>query len=92
MLLLPLLRKTTKLQGHELFASCVCAILPMSLVSAGVYWLRGGSFVAEAVPYLVGGAIGGLLAGMLLKKLPVKWLHRTLGVFILWGGLRLLAA
>lgn len=90
MVLLPLLQTTTDLQGHELFASCLCMIVPMSLVSAGVYWLRGGSFALEALPYLLGGAAGGVLAGLLLKKLPVKWLHRVLGGFIVWGGLRLL--
>lgn len=90
MVLLPLLSKTTVLKPHELFACSVCIILPISLVSAGVYLLCGGSFILEAVPYLLGGAIGGVIAGLTLKKLPTKWLHRALGIFILWGGIRLL--
>lgn len=90
MVLLPLLSRTTKLQQHALFASCVCIILPLSLVSAGVYYFRDGSFTAESLPYLLGGAAGGILAGLVLKKLPTQWLHRALGAFILWGGLRLL--
>lgn len=92
MVLLPLLSHTTDLREHEVFASSVCIILPLSVVSAGVYWLRGGEFVTSALPYLLGGAIGGVLAGLFLKKLPTKWLHRVLGVFILWGGFRLLVA
>lgn len=90
MVLLPLLSRLTDLEGHKSFASCVCIILPLSLVSTGVYALRGGSFALESVPYLIGGALGGVIAGMLLKRLPTKWLHRILGVFILWGGARLL--
>ena len=90
MVLLPLLSRLTELDGHECFASCVCIILPLSLVSAGVYALRGGSFATESVPYLIGGALGGVIAGLLLKRLPTKWLHRVLGAFILWGGARLL--
>lgn len=90
MVLLPLLSRLTELDGHECFASCVCIILPLSLVSAGVYALRGGSFAMESVPYLIGGALGGVIAGLLLKRLPTKWLHRVLGAFILWGGARLL--
>ena len=90
MVLLPLLSRLTELDGHECFASCVCIILPLSLVSAGVYALRGGSFAMESVPYLIGGALGGVIAGLLLKRLPTKWLHRILGAFILWGGARLL--
>ena len=90
MVLLPLLTRLTELEGHESFASCVCIILPLSLVSAGIYALRGGGFALESLPYLIGGAIGGVIAGLLLKRLPTKWLHRVLGAFILWGGARLL--
>ncbi len=90
MVLLPLLGKTTDLKDKEIFANCVAIILPISLVSAAVYFFRGGSFAAESVPYLIGGAIGGVIAGLLLKKLKAVWLHRALGVFILWGGIRLL--
>jgi Na+/H+ antiporter NhaC len=34
--------------------------------------------------------IGVLLAGIIGKKIPVLWLHRILGVLILWGGIRYL--
>ena len=90
MVLLPLLGKTTDLKDKEIFANCVAIILPLSLVSAAVYWLRGGSFLQESLPYLLGGGIGGVIAGLLLQKLKAKWLHRALGIFILWGGFRLL--
>ena len=42
------------------------------------------------VSSLIGGAIGGVIAGLLLKKLKAVWLHRALGLFIIWGGIRLL--
>lgn len=90
MLLLPLLTRLTDLSEHACFANSVCIILPMSLVSAGVYLLRGGEFAAQSIGYLIGGAVGGVAAGLLLRHLPTKLLHRALGVFILWGGLRLL--
>ena len=38
--------------------------------------------------YLAGSAAGGFLAGIFGKKIPVLWLHRILGIFILWGGIR----
>lgn len=90
MVLLPVLEKTTDLKPKELFATGVCIILPLSLVSAGVYFLQGGDFALESVPYLIGGAGGGVIAGLLLKRLPTKLLHYVLGAFILWGGIRLL--
>ena len=90
MILLPLLSATTDLKDRELFANCVAITLPMSLVSLTVYFLHGGSFAAEALPYLIGGAAGGILAGLLLKKIKASWLRRALGVLIIWGGIRLM--
>ena len=44
----------------------------------------------QALPYLAGGAAGGVIAGLLLKRISAAWLHRALGLLIVWGGLRLL--
>ena len=52
--------------------------------------LRGGEFLTAALPYLAGGALGGIAAGLLLRRLSAVWLHRALGALIVWGGLRLL--
>lgn len=90
MLLLPVLEKTTSLKAKERFAGSVCIILPLSLVSAGVYFLQGGDFAMESLPYLLGGAGGGVTAGLLLKRLPTRLLRGLLGGFILWGGIRLI--
>ena len=43
-------------------------MLPLSVVSLVVYWLRGGEFLTAALPYLAGGALGGLLGKAVLKK------------------------
>lgn len=90
MVLLPLLEKTTDLEEKERFATGVCIILPLSVVTLGVYLLQGGEFAQQSWPYLLGGAGGGVVAGLLLKRLPTRLLHGLLGGFILWGGLRLL--
>lgn len=50
---------------------------------------KWGIGVPAAVPYLVGGAVGGCLAGLLYPKIPTKWLHRALGLLIVYGGVRL---
>ena len=90
MLLLPLLTHLCGLKAHVAFACSVCVILPLSLVSLGVYFLHGSLDFIQALPYLIGGAAGGVIAGLLLKKLSAVWLHRALGLLIVWGGLRLL--
>ena len=50
MLLLPLLHRLTDLREHEAFACSVCTMLPLSVVSLVVYWLRGGEFLTVAAP------------------------------------------
>ena len=90
MLLLPLLTHLCGLKAHVAFACSVCVILPLSLGSVGVYFLHGSLDFLQALLYLIGGAAGGGIAGLLLKKLSAVWLHRALGRLIAWGGLRLL--
>ena len=47
----------------------------------------GHRFIPEV---FAGGALGGIAAGLLLRRLSAVWLHRALGALIVWGGLRLL--
>lgn len=86
MVLVPLLG-LLHISKEQVFPVCVSIILPICAVSL----LVGGSFpLAEASPYLPGAVIGGLLAGRFGEKIPAKWLHRGLGVLILFGGIRYL--
>lgn len=90
MILVPLLSKLTDLEEDEIFPSSISVILPICLVSLTFAGLRTGIPWKNALPYLPGSAIGGLLAGFLGKKIPVLWLHRGLGLLIIWGGVRYL--
>ena len=90
MVLVPLLGLLTPLQQEQIFPSSVSIILPICLVSLLFSAGQGRWDFAAALPYLLGSATGGLLAGKWGKKIPVLWLHRVLGIFILWGGWRYL--
>lgn len=90
MLLVPLMRRQKLLDDRELFASAIAVMLPVSLVSFVVYYLRGTVDITAAWPYLLGGLAGGLLGGVFYRKIPTTFLHKALGIFILWGGVRLL--
>ena len=90
MVLVPMLAAFTDIREENIFLSSICILLPMCVVSL----LLGNNGVTlpiiEALPYLIGGGIGGIAAGLFGKKIPTVWLHRLLGVLILWGGLRYL--
>lgn len=90
MLLVPLLTLLTQIRDDEVFPTSVAVILPICIVSL---LFRLGNIlpaVQLGLPYLLGSIPGGLLAAKLSGKIPVKWLHRALGILILWGGIRYL--
>lgn len=86
MVLVPLLG-AGELTQDEIFASSIIIIFPMCIISllprTPLPWM-------QALPFLVSGTIGGILAAGPGKRIPVNWLHRALGALILYGGLRYL--
>ena len=90
MVLVPLLTLLTPLKDEAVFPASVSIILPVCLVSLSVTALNREIPWPEALPWLLGSAAGGIAAGFWGKKIPVKWLHRGLGILILWGGFRYL--
>lgn len=87
MVLIPLLRLLTDWEDRKIFASSLAIILPICIVSL----VSGPSLpLRESIPWLMGSALGGTAAGLWGKKIPVKWLHRGLGLLIIWGGVRYL--
>lgn len=88
MVLIPLLGKLTDLEEDSIFPTSVSIILPICVVSLLFTTRLGDIPWSTAWPYLIGGTVGGVLAGWLGKKIPVLWLHRALGALILWGGIR----
>lgn len=90
MILVPLLSRSKELEEEQIFPSSVSIILPLCIVSLSVSAMHGQIPWKEALPYLLGSVPGGLIAGILGRKISVKWLHRALGIIILWGGIRYL--
>lgn len=88
MVLIPLLTLLTDLREEEVFPISVSTILPLCIVT--LFTCHTSVPLGNALPYLLGSGIGGLCAGLWGQRIPVKWLHRILGIFILWGGFRYL--
>ena len=90
MVLIPALQFLAHVPEASLFPMSVCVMLPVCIISllrsVPIYqlpWL-------DAWPYLLGSLIGGSTAGLFGKRIPLVWLHRILGIMILWGGIRYL--
>ena len=90
MVLVPLLIWLVGLPDKLAFSSAIGIILPLCVVSLVIYGRHDMLPLSDALPYLLGGAGGGVLAGLWFQKVPAKWLHLALGALILLGGVRLL--
>ena len=90
MVLVPLLIWLCRLEDKAAFSSAIAVILPLCIVSIVVYALHDSLPISDALPYLIGGAAGGILAGLLFRKMPARALHLILGGVILAGGIRLI--
>lgn len=90
MVLVPLLSLWTTVQPQELFPISVGVMLSVCLFSLWLISRTSPLPWPDALPYLLGSAAGGVLAGTVGKKVSTLWLHRSFGVLLLWGGVRYL--
>lgn len=78
------------LEKKESHANAVAVILPISVLSAVLYFMKGYVAIPDALPYIPTGIIGALLGTYSLRKISPLWLKRIFGVFIIYAGVRLL--
>lgn len=90
MVLVPMLSLLAKMDDQRIFPSSISIILPICLTALLVTASAGGLNWATALPYLLGSAFGGFAAGKWGHRIRPLWLHRGLGILILWGGFRYL--
>lgn len=90
MVLVPLLTVMTDIPDDEIFPTSVSIILPICLISLGFTLVQESICMQSSLPYLLGSAVGGVAAGFWGKHIPTKYLHKLLGILILWGGIRYL--
>ena len=86
--LVPLLTRVCGLSQRQAFATSVAVILPLCVLSAAIYLFRGGLDLMAALPYLIGGAVGGWLGGKWFRGMKMPWLRRLFGLLLLYGGVR----
>ena len=90
MILVPMLTLLPGFTQANIFPSSVCIILPICMVSIFFAQTESIASLQMIAPYLLGSLLGGILSGFFGQKIPVLWLHRILGIMVLWGGFRYL--
>lgn len=89
MIAVPLLRKMG-LSQKESHVNAVAVILPICVLSATLYMLRGHVEFSDAFVYMPTGVLGAVIGTWLIKKISPLWLKRIFGGFIIYAGIRLL--
>lgn len=88
MVLIPLMGFLMPQDDGDIFSSSIAVILPICIVSLIATAIPAALPWQASIPYLLGSAAGGYAAGHLGHRIPEKWLHRLLGILIIWGGIR----
>ncbi len=89
MLAVPFLRKNglNQKSAHE---NAVAVILPITVISAVVYCLKGFVKLSDAYIYIPTGLIGAYLGTKIMAKISPKLLKGIFGGFMIYAGVRLL--
>lgn len=90
MILIPIMTRFGKVSPQHAFATSIATILPFCILSTVIYFFRGQIDFMLALPYLLGGLVGGFIGGKIFKNMSVTWLRRIFALFILFGGVRAL--
>ena len=77
-------------EDSDVFPTSVSIIFPICFVSLLFSAIAAPLPFQNALPYLIGGVIGGFLVSKFSNPLPLTWLHRILGFLIIYGGIRYL--
>lgn len=82
--------KSLGFEKRESHANAVAVILPICILSAGLYIFKDYVEISHAAAFIPTGLLGALIGTMILKKISPMWLKRIFGAFMIYAGVRLL--
>ena len=74
MIVVPLMTFLLKMKTKAAHATALAVILPITIISAVVYFLKGGFDYENGIPSGIGVIAGGVVGAWLLGKLSAKWI------------------
>lgn len=89
MLAVPILKKKG-LNQKQSHANAIAVILPITIVSAVLYLVKGSVTLKESFAYIPTGLVGSLAATFLLQKFSNAFLQKAFAAFMIYAGIRLL--
>ncbi len=86
MIVVPLMSFLLKMKTKKAHATALAVILPITLISAAIYFMSGSFDFKTGIPSGVGVVIGGIVGAWLLGKLSAKWLTKIFAIVMLVAG------
>ena len=82
--------KRNGLSQKKAQATALSVILPLSIISAVMYYLKGYFEFSDAISFLPFGFLGAIAGAFLLGKIPDRILKLMFCFFMIYTGIRLL--
>ena len=89
MLAVPILKRNG-LEQKVAHANAVAVILPITIISAALYLIKGNVTLSDSLAYIPTGLAGSVIATFLLQKFSNTLLQKTFSIFMIYAGVRLL--
>ncbi len=89
-LLVPFLEKSFNLESKKAHATSILIILIISLATTVTFLFKAKVDFMEVLYLSIGGVVGGIIAGTLLKNVKNKWLTKAFGLILVIVGGRML--
>ena len=88
MVCVPLLKKCG-LDQKAAQATTISIILPLSIVTAVIYLLKGYVKISDATIFVIPGFCGAIAGCTVFRKLSNNMLCKIFALFMLWAGIRM---
>lgn len=85
----PLIEKLLKAEPKKAHATSVAIIMPLSVVSAFLYYKGEYIDFSSALKFVPFGIVGAIVGGILLKKISNVWLRRIFGAIMIFSAIRM---
>ncbi len=85
----PCMEKYLGIDAHKSHATAIAVILPLSVLSAVIYFFKANIPWLETTVVSAGGVAGGFVGAKLLNRISGRWLHIIFGAAMLAAAVRM---